>query len=149
MLQIKFGNMLIATSALAVGCMAAGCEDKAATTDASAEGAKSGAAASGSAKAAAPKVERVASCNTRKSDSMCREYAEANIDAGGEEFIRGLCTEGEFKMEACPKDARVGVCKTQEGSKVFYSDGGLPLEASAAEKACKEGLPAGEWSAGS
>ncbi len=137
---------IILASALPLG----GCDDK--PSDAPATDSSSSSAAStkpAGAKSAQPKRDRVASCNFRKESSVCREYGEDNIDAAGEEFIRGLCKEDEFKMEACPKDGRVGTCKTQEGTEVFYSDGGFPRTAPDAEKACKEGVPAGEWSAGS
>ena len=93
------------------------------------------------------KSDKVASCNLIKTESICRQYGDANISAAGEDFLKNMCT-GEFKMEACPKDKRVGSCVTQEGTKVFYNDGPLPLAADAAAKGCKEGVPAGEWKAG-
>ena len=96
--------------------------------------------------AAAPGGGKVASCNAIKTESICREYGDANISAAGEDFIKKMCEGmGEFKMEACPKDKRVGKCVTPEGTKVYYSEGGYPQDAAKGEKACKEGIPAGEW----
>ncbi|NUP04952.1 MAG: hypothetical protein HOW73_02710 [Polyangiaceae bacterium] len=117
----------------------AGCGDKG----------SEGASASGSADAKG-KGGKVASCNVIKSESLCREYGDKNVAAAGEEFLKKTCDglKGEFKTEACPKEKRVGSCVTPEGTKVFYSDGGYPLEADKAEKNCKEGIPAGEWQAG-
>jgi len=92
-----------------------------------------------------------ASCNTIKSESMCREYGSRNIEAAGVDFLKSTCTaqQGEFKEEPCPKEDRVGSCVTQEGTKVYYSGGGYPSEPEKAAKACAEELPAGEWKAGS
>lgn len=141
-------------------CFAAtGCEDKAATgaagsatpaaTAAKSADAKAGASAAATSKPAAG--GKVASCNLIKAESICREYGDENVSAAGEEFLKSTCDtlQGELKMEACPKDKRVGSCATPEGTKVFYSDGGFPLDAAKAEKQCKEGVPAGEWKAGS
>lgn len=111
----------------------------------------SDAKSSAPAKSAAPAADakpKVASCNVIKTESLCREYGSKNIEAAGEDFIKGLCTGGEFKMEACPADKRVGSCATPEGTKVFYTEGAFPMDAAKAEKSCKEGVPAGEWKAG-
>ncbi|TKC97876.1 hypothetical protein [Polyangium fumosum] len=130
------------------GLFGAGCENKPA-----AEGAKPGEAKpEGKAepkaeKKAAPASAKVASCNVIKAESICRQYGDANISAAGEDFLKNMCT-GEFKMEACPADKRVGSCATPEGTKVYYNEGPLPMAADAAAKACKEGVPAGEWKAG-
>lgn len=130
----------------------AGCGDKpadgAASGSAKPADAKSSAPAGKSAAPAADAKPKVASCNVIKSESLCREYGPKNIEAAGEDFIKGLCTGGEFKMEACPADKRVGSCATPEGTKVFYTEGAFPMEAAKAEKSCKEGVPAGEWKAG-
>jgi hypothetical protein len=94
---------------------------------------------------------KLASCNFIKSESVCREYGEANLEAAGEESLKDTCTnnhQGEFKLEACPADKRVGACATPEGTKVFYTEGPLPLSADDAQKSCKEGQPAGEWKTG-
>lgn len=133
----------------AVALFAIGCEEKpgASTSSTAAKPTGEKPAATAEAKPA-PAAAKIASCNLIKSESMCREWGEQNISAAGEEFIKGLCTGGEYKNEACPADKRVGSCKTTEGTKVYYSDGALPLEAAQAEKACKEGVPAGEWKAG-
>lgn len=93
------------------------------------------------------KEGKTASCNLVSQESLCRQYGPANVEAVGEKDLKSLCDglKGEFKMEACPKEKRVGSCVTPEGTKVFYSEGPLPLTADKAEKACKEGVPAGEW----
>ena len=132
-----------------VGLFGAGCDNKPA-----AEGAKPGEAkpeAKGEQKAekkAEPASAKVASCNVIKTESLCRQYGDANISAAGADFLKNMCTGGEFKMEACPADKRVGSCVTPEGTKIFYNDGAFPMAADAAAKACKEGVPAGEWKAG-
>ncbi len=142
-------SLIIVAAALALG----GCEDKAPSSGAAPQ---KTAEAVGEAKPkpAEAKPEKagatVASCNLIKSESLCREYGQANLEAAGEEHIKGICDglKGEFKLEACPKDKRVGSCATPEGTKVFYSEGAFPLTADQAEKQCKEGIPAGEWKAG-
>lgn len=120
---------------------ASGAPAKPGDTSAAATAKPTAAATGGSAK--------VASCNSIKAESLCREYGDKNISAAGEDHLKKLCEGmGEFKMEACPKDKRVGSCATPEGTKVYYSEGGLPQDAAKAEKACKEGVPAGEWTKG-
>ena len=134
----------------------AGCEEKPASEGAgSAKATDSGKTSDAkpdakSAGATAPASAKIASCNLIKAESICREYGEANVSAAGEDTLKSTCDtlEGAFKLEACPKDKRVGSCVTQEGTKIFYSEGAFPLEASAAEKQCKEGVPAWEWKAG-
>ncbi len=137
---------LIATAALALG----GCEDK--TTPAQGTASPPATAAKpGPTSAAAPEKAggKVASCDAIKAEGLCREYGDANISAAGEEHIKKMCEGmGEFKLEPCPKDKRVGSCVTPEGTKVFYNEGPLPLTPEKAEKQCKEGVPAGEWKAG-
>jgi len=131
----------------AAAALVAGCGDKTATGGSAsaggsaAPGAKSGAPAAGG---------KTASCNLVTAESICREYGSKNVEAAGEDSLKTTCDglKGGFKMEACPKDKRVGSCVTQEGTKVFYTDGGFPQEAAKAEKSCKEGVPAGEWKAG-
>lgn len=93
------------------------------------------------------KEGKTASCNLVTQESLCRQYAPANVEAVGEKDLKSLCDglKGDFKMEACPKEKRVGSCVTPEGTKVFYSEGPLPLSAEQAEKSCKEGVPAGAW----
>ena len=110
----------------------------------------SAAPATGTGAAPAAKAEgKTASCEMIKAESLCREYRPENVEAAGEEFLKKMCDGmGTFKTEACPKDKRVGSCVTPEGTKVFYSEGGLPLDAAKAEKQCKEGVPPGEWKAG-
>lgn len=107
---------------------------------------KSGASASAS---GGSKQSKSASCNVIQTESICREYGDKNIEAAGEDFLQKMCSglKGEFKMESCPKDKRVGTCATDEGTKVFYKDGAFPLDAAKAEKSCKEGVPAGQWKA--
>lgn len=138
---------LVAAAALAIG----GCEDK--TTPAQGTQSSTAAPAKSGAAAAPATPERaggkVASCNAIKAESLCREYGDANISAAGEDHIKKMCEGmGDFKLEPCPKDKRVGSCATPEGTKVFYSEGPLPLPADKAEKQCKEGVPAGQWKAG-
>jgi hypothetical protein len=134
---------------------AAGCGDQGPTTAASGSAAAAPKSAAPAAKSAAPAAPagggQVASCNVIKVESLCREWGPDNIEAAGADSLKTTCTglTGEFKMEACPKDKRVGSCATPEGTKVYYTDGPLPLEAAAAEKSCKEGQPAGTWKAGS
>lgn len=149
MLKTQWAVVFVATSLAFAGL---GCDSK------PSEGAKAGetkAAEKTDTKSAAkdekaaPAGNKVASCNLIKTESLCRQYAEANISAAGEDFLKNLCTGGDFKMEACPADKRVGSCVTQEGTKVYYTEGPLPLTADAAAKSCKEGVPAGEWKAGS
>lgn len=126
-----------------------GCKGKTTTSEAT-EG-KPAAASPAAAKAAGSGGGKIASCNYIKAESLCREYGEANLEAAGEQSIKDMCGnnyKGEFKLEACPKDKRVGSCVTPEGTKVFYNDGPLPLAADAAEKSCKDGIPAGEWKTG-
>lgn len=136
-----FSRFTAVSLAFATLSVFVGCEDKSVPAGpASASAAKSGAAAAGG---------KVASCNGIKAESICREWGPKNVEAAGEDFLKKTCEGlGDFKMEACPKDKRVGSCVTQEGTKVYYSEGGLPMEAAKAEKACKEGVPAGEWKAG-
>lgn len=131
------------TAALVLSLSA--CGDKAAEGSGSA---KASGAASG-AKSAAPAKAKIASCNLIKAEGICREYGSDNVEAAGMDFLKGLCTGGEFKEEACPaNDKKVGACVTKEGTKVIYNDGPAPMDAAAAEKACKEGVPAGEWKKG-
>lgn len=93
------------------------------------------------------KEGKIASCNLVSQESLCRQYGAANVEAVGEKDLKSLCDglKGEFKMAACPTDKRVGSCVTPEGTKVFYTEGGFPVTADKAEKACKEGEPAGDW----
>lgn len=147
-MNIQSSRSLVAAGLFVVGLTLTGCGDSSAPGSAST--AKPGdTSAAGTAKpisAAAAGGGKVASCNAIKTESLCREYGDKNISAAGEDFIKKLCEGmGEFKMEACPKDKRVGSCATPEGAKVYYSEGGFPQEAAKAEKACKEGVPAGEW----
>jgi len=112
---------------------------------------KNDSSSSGAQDKGAKKEEKIASCDVIKQESMCREWSDANIAASGQSFLSDLCTgnlQGTFAMSACPKDKRVGACTTPEGTRVFYTDGPAPLDAAAAEKACKEGVPAGQWKAG-
>lgn len=143
--RLTLALLLGAAAALAMG----GCEDKTApaqgTQSPTAAAAKSGTAAA----PAKPAGGKIASCNAIKAEGLCREYGDANISAAGEDHIKKMCEGmGEFKLEACPKDKRVGSCVTPEGTKVFYNEGPAPLTADKAEKQCKEGVPAGEWKAG-
>ncbi len=145
-MTIVSASMIPACLVFASLSLLAGCDDKAGGA-ASASAAKSGAPATSGAPAAGGKT---ASCNVIKAESLCREYGSKNVEAAGEDFLKKTCDglKGDFKMEACPKDKRVGSCATPEGTKVFYSEGPLPLDAAAAEKSCKEGVPAGDWKAG-
>lgn len=149
--------MLITRSSLISCCIVvsalfvAGCDNKPAG-DAAKPGEATSPSAKGEPKAAEKKAEpagsTVASCDVIKTESICRQYAEANISAAGVDFLKNLCSTGTFKTEACPAAKRVGSCATQEGTKVYYSEGPFPMAADAAEKACKEGVPAGTWKAG-
>ena len=147
-LMISTRTPLTLVAIVFFGLFGAGCDNKPA-----AEGAKPGEAKpEGKAeqkaeKKAEPASAKVASCNVIKAESMCRQFGDANISAAGEDFLKNMCT-GEFKMAACPADKRVGSCATPEGTKIYYNDGPLPMAADAAAKACKEGVPAGEWKAG-
>ncbi|MEZ4294347.1 MAG: hypothetical protein R3B70_05185 [Polyangiaceae bacterium] len=126
------------------GLTLAGCGDSSTSgSGATAKPGDTGAASPAkTAAAAAGGGGKVASCNAIKTESLCREYGDANISAAGEDHIKKMCEGmGEFKMEACPKDKRVGACATPEGTKVYYSEGGFPQDADKAEKACKEGVP--------
>lgn len=136
---------------LVAGLALVGCGDNAAPGSGStAKPGNTGAAsAAQTATAAAGGSAKVASCNAIKTESLCREWGDQNISAAGEDHLKKICEGmGEFKMEACPKDKRVGSCKTPEVTKIFYSEGGLPQDEAKAEKACKEGVPAGEWTKG-
>lgn len=95
------------------------------------------------------KPSKTASCNLVQTESICREYADKNIEAAGEDLLQKICSgvKGEFKMESCPKDKRIGTCASDEGTKIFYKDGAFPFDAAKAEKSCKEGVPAGQWKA--
>lgn len=138
-------TLLLAASILAC----TGCDDKAPASD-PAKTVSSGATKTVAMPEKKPEAAgaKIASCNMIKAEGLCRQYGDANISAAGMDFIKGLCTGGEFKQEACPKDKRVGSCATPEGTKVFYNDGPFPLAADKAEKQCKEGVPAGQWKAG-
>lgn len=127
---------------LVAGLAFAGCKDKAGS-----EGDKQEKKGEGKQEKQEKKEGKTASCNLVSQESLCRQYGPANVEAVGEKDLKSLCDglKGEFKMEACPKEKRVGSCVTPEGTKVFYSEGPLPLTADKAEKACKEGVPAGEW----
>ena len=128
--------------------LASGCGDKTSTEGSSSAKAADKSAAPGARSAAA--AAKPASCNLIKAESICREYGEKNVEAAGMEFLKSTCDglKGELKTEPCPKDKRVGSCVTQEGTKVFYTEGAFPMDAATAEKSCKEGQPAGEWKAG-
>jgi hypothetical protein len=89
-----------------------------------------------------------ASCETIKADSMCKEFGPGNIEAAGMDFLKNLCPDN-FKAAPCPADKRIGTCATPEGTKVFYSIGGYPIDAAKAQKNCAEGQPAGTWKASS
>lgn len=150
-MSLHSSRSLVTAGLFVVGLALTGCGDNAAPGSgatakpgdtAAASPAKTAAATGGSS-------AKVASCNSIKTESLCREYGDKNISAAGEDHIKKICEGmGEFKMEACPKDKRVGACATPEGTKVYYSEGGFPQDAAKAEKACKEGVPAGEWTKG-
>lgn len=145
-MMLQSSRSLVVAGLLVAGLALAGCGDN----TASGSGATSKPGATGAAATAKPTAAagggKVASCNAIKTESLCREYGDKNISAAGEDHIKKMCEGmGEFKMEACPKDKRVGSCATPEGTKVYYSEGGFPQDAAKAEKACKEGVPAGEW----
>jgi hypothetical protein len=152
MLAKPYEWIVVALAMAGVGCDSAPSADGAKSAAGSAKPSSAPSSAASSAASSKPEDKpagaKVASCNLIKAEGLCREYGEANISAAGEEFIKGLCTGGEFKLEACPNDKRVGSCVTQEGTKVWYNDGPAPLTADKAEKQCKEGVPAGEWKAG-
>lgn len=138
-------SIVLATAALACSDQGGGASSAAAKPAAD----KSGAPA---AKSAAPAAAggQIASCNVIKAESMCREYSKDTVEAAGADSLKTTCTglQGEFKMDGCPKDKRVGSCVTPEGTKIFYTGGGYPIDAAKGEKNCKEGVPAGEWKAG-
>ncbi|MFO0554083.1 MAG: hypothetical protein U0271_37225 [Polyangiaceae bacterium] len=135
------------TSISLVACVLVGCGDKSGGGSGSNSSKPSdNKSSAGSAKSAAPAGgNKVASCNVIKTEGLCREYGNDNIEAAGLDFIKNLCSGGEFKEAACPSEKKIGACVTKEGTKVFYNDGPAPMDAAAAEKACKEGVPAGEW----
>jgi hypothetical protein len=83
---------------------------------------------------AAPTAAQVASCNSIDSESLCREWGAANIEAAGLDSLKGLCAGGAFKVEPCPKDKRVGSCVTPEGTKISYAIGGYPSKPDTAAK---------------
>jgi hypothetical protein len=113
---------------------------------AAAKAAPTSTATATSAAAAGPKV---VSCSSVKEESSCKEFGPKNIEAAGLDFLKSLCTgKGTYSEAECPKDKRVGSCATPEGTKVFYADGPIPFDAAKGEKACKEGVPPGEWKAG-
>ncbi|MHB8417432.1 MAG: hypothetical protein ACYDCL_05115 [Myxococcales bacterium] len=96
----------------------------------------------------AAKRGKIASCNYIKSESLCMEWGSKNLAAVGEKSLKDTCVQshaGDFKLEACPQAKRVGTCATAEGTKVFYSEGPLPLSADDGAKQCKEGEPSGDW----
>lgn len=139
------------TVAMALGTAGAfGCDDNKTTGAGSSSAKAADKSAAPTARSAAPAAAKVASCNVIKAESMCREWGDKNVEAAGEDSLKSTCqgVNGEFKLEACPKDKRVGSCVTPEGTKIHYTDGGLPQDAAAVEKSCKEGQPAGEWKAG-
>jgi hypothetical protein len=142
--------LLMAAGLFVAGFTLTGCDDKATPDSGSSKpGNTSGASTAKANATTAAGSGKVASCNAIKTESLCREYGDKNISAAGEEHIKKICEGmGEFKMEACPKDKRVGLCATPEGTKVFYSEGGFPQDAAKAEKACKEGIPEGVWTKG-
>jgi hypothetical protein len=146
----SFVGVLVASLALA-GCSeepapASGGAATAKPTSSSAP--KANASAVATASAAATTASSYA-CASVKEESLCREYGSKNIEAAGVDFLKGICQgRGEWKEGTCPADKRVGSCATPEGTKVYYGDGPIPFNAASAEKACKEGVPAGEWKAG-
>lgn len=143
-------SALVSCFVVVASLFAAGCDNKPAG-DAAKPADTSNPAAKADPKAEKPAAAAgasVASCDVIKTESLCRQYGEANISAAGADFLKNLCSTGTFKMEACPAAKRVGSCATQEGTKVYYSEGPFPMAADAAEKACKEGVPAGTWKAG-
>jgi ABC-type phosphate transport system substrate-binding protein len=150
-MNLESSRSLVAAALFVVGLTLTACGDQKAP-DSGAPAKPGDTAAASTAKSTAPTAggsAKVASCNAIKTESLCREYGDKNISAAGEDHIKKICEGmGEFKMEACPKDKRVGSCATPEGTKVFYSDGGFPQDAAKAEKSCKEGVPAGEWTKG-
>lgn len=150
-MKLQPSRSLLAACLFVAGLTLVACGDNTASGSGatSKPGATAAAATAKSTAAAGGGGGKVASCNAIKTESLCREYGDKNISAAGEEHIKKMCEGmGEFKMEACPKDKRVGSCATPEGTKVYYSEGGFPQDAAKAEKACKEGVPAGEWTKG-
>src|SRR4051794_37262758 len=82
----------LALTTLFAAALLASCGDK----SGSSPSASASASASGDkAKAGGGKI---ASCNLIKTESLCREYGSKNIESGGEDFIKGLCTGGEYKL---------------------------------------------------
>ncbi len=86
--------------------------------------------------------EPVASCMV-ESMHGCVEYHGGNLAAGSDNLAK-LCTvvdkKAVFSMTACPTANRIGTCKRNEGTDVYYE--GNPLGAAAElEKMCiqKEG----------
>lgn len=142
-------SSLVLCTLMVSALFVAGCDNKPAGDSAKPGDSSASAKADpkGAEKKAEPAGNKVASCDVIKTESLCRQYGDANISAAGADFLKNMCT-GDFKMEACPAAKRVGSCVTQEGTKVYYSEGAFPMAADAAAKACKEGVPAGEWKAG-
>lgn len=68
----------------------------------------------------------------------CVEYRGANLAAGSDGLAK-LCTVvdtgAKFTASACPTEKRIGACKRNEGTDVYYD--GNPLGAAAElEKMC-------------
>ena len=131
----------LATTTLLILCgtFAVGCDDKADATGTTAS------SSSENKKAAAPKSNRIGSCDVKKTDGYCRQFGEKNFEAAGKEHLESMC-HGTFSLKACPGEKAVGTCATPEGSKVFYSDGPIPTTAASGKKQCAEGIPKGKWS---
>lgn len=87
------------------------------------------------------KAGKVASCNSPKYQS-CKEYGEKNVEAAGIEFLKNLCSTGDFKEAPCPVDKKIGSCKTLEGQDFYYE--GYPVAVDKLVKQCDERK--GTWS---
>jgi hypothetical protein len=90
----------------------------------------------------------VASCDTMKTEKMCREYFDLGMT---EDVTKDLCTGGMGKWEkgkACPTDKRMAVCRADTMRSVYYdgyidpSGEGLP----GLEKQCA-GIMLGKFAA--
>lgn len=87
------------------------------------------------------KVGKVVSCNMPKVMS-CKQYGEGNIEAAGMDFLKNLCSSGDFKEIACPTDKKIGSCKTPEGHDFYYE--GYPVTVDKLKIYCDE--KKGVWS---
>ena len=68
----------------------------------------------------------LASCNSPKF-SECKQYNQANR-ALGDDMLKKLCVdfEGTFATVGCATADRVGACKKDEGTSVFYKGHLMP-----------------------